>query len=72
MTTKPTPMIRYCMAPTDSPWEPITRAEAAQRLANFRRHRLAVKLRRPGRYYDGRHHAQRRQRRVRGSDHDDD
>ena len=50
MTTKPTPVIRYCMAPTGSPWEPITRTEAAERLAIFRRHRLAVKLRQPGRY----------------------
>lgn len=47
---KPTPIIRYCMAPSDSPWEPLTRPEAAQRLAIFRRHRQVTALRQPGRY----------------------
>ena len=50
MANKTTPIIRYCMAPSDSPWEPLTRPEAAQRLAIFRRHRQVTALRQPGRY----------------------
>ena len=50
MNDKPTPVIRYCMAPHDSQWITLTREEAAQRLAIFRRHRQVTALRQPGRY----------------------
>lgn len=49
-TAKPAPSIRYCFTSTDSPWETISRPQAAKLLAMYRRIRLAVALRTPGQY----------------------